>query len=182
MYLVSWGAVRRRGTQAALLTLPAALAAAAATAGTWCGLTVASRAAGAEVTARPAGGPRRRSRVGRPAPPSPPSSCPAVDRARRVEDLSAVRGQGLARAAVRRAALWTYPVLVAAAVVAGMAIAVLGWRLTGWALPLAGISPAALPLPSLSRAWTVVLTAGGAFVVLAGVAVLAGRWTLRAVR
>ncbi|GAA2639538.1 FtsX-like permease family protein [Paractinoplanes durhamensis] len=54
MYFVSWGAVRRRTTQAALLTLLAALAAAAATAGTVYGLTVASRAAGAEVTSRPA--------------------------------------------------------------------------------------------------------------------------------
>ncbi|GIF22030.1 hypothetical protein BJ973_002357 [Actinoplanes tereljensis] len=54
MYFVSWGAVRRRTTQAALLTLLAAVAAAAATAGTWYGLTVAARAAGAEVTARPA--------------------------------------------------------------------------------------------------------------------------------
>ncbi|MEU4242804.1 FtsX-like permease family protein [Actinoplanes sp. NPDC026619] len=54
MYFVSWGAVRRRTTQAALLTLLAALAAAAATAGVWYGLTVASRAAGAEVAARPA--------------------------------------------------------------------------------------------------------------------------------
>ncbi|WP_203819277.1 FtsX-like permease family protein, partial [Paractinoplanes ferrugineus] len=54
MYFVSWGAVRRRTTQAVLLTLLAALAAAAATAGTWYGLTVASRAAGAEVAARPA--------------------------------------------------------------------------------------------------------------------------------
>jgi hypothetical protein len=54
MYFVSWGAVRRRTGQAALLTLLAALAAAAATAGTWYALTVASRAAGAEVAARPA--------------------------------------------------------------------------------------------------------------------------------
>ncbi|MFF5296036.1 FtsX-like permease family protein [Paractinoplanes globisporus] len=54
MYFVSWGAVRRRTTQAALLTLLATLAAIAAASGPWYGLTVASRAAGAEVEARPA--------------------------------------------------------------------------------------------------------------------------------
>ncbi|GIM93764.1 FtsX-like permease family protein [Paractinoplanes toevensis] len=106
----------------------------------------------------------------------------AVDRGRRVEDLTALRGQGLARVAVRRATLWTYPVLVGAAVVAGMAIALLGWWLTGWALPLAGLDPPALPLPSFPRVWTLAVAGGGVFVVLAGVAVLAGRRTLRAVR
>ncbi|GIF22031.1 hypothetical protein BJ973_002358 [Actinoplanes tereljensis] len=106
----------------------------------------------------------------------------AVDRARRVEDLSALRGQGLTRVAVRRATLLTYPVLVGAAVVAGMAIALLGWRLTGWALPLAGIDPPALPLPSAPRVSTLLGTAAVAFVVLAGVALLAGRRTLRAIR
>jgi len=54
MYFVSWGAVRRRSAQAALLTLLATLAAIAAASGPWYGLAVASRAAGAEVTARPA--------------------------------------------------------------------------------------------------------------------------------
>ncbi|HEX5200258.1 MAG TPA: FtsX-like permease family protein, partial [Actinoplanes sp.] len=54
MYFVSWGAVRRRTAQTALLTLLAALAAAAGASAPWYGLTVASRAAGAEVQARPA--------------------------------------------------------------------------------------------------------------------------------
>ncbi|WP_433307262.1 FtsX-like permease family protein [Actinoplanes sp. CA-030573] len=54
MYFVSWGAVRRRTAQAVLLAVLAALAAAVASAGPWFGLTVASRAAGAEVAARPA--------------------------------------------------------------------------------------------------------------------------------
>ncbi|MEU4242805.1 FtsX-like permease family protein [Actinoplanes sp. NPDC026619] len=106
----------------------------------------------------------------------------AVDRARRVEDLTALRGQGLTRSAVRRATLWTYPVLVGAAVLAGTAIALLGWRLTGWALPLAGLNPPSLPLPALPRFTTLLITALAAFVILAGVAVLAGRRTLRAIR
>ncbi|GAA2639531.1 FtsX-like permease family protein [Paractinoplanes durhamensis] len=106
----------------------------------------------------------------------------AVDRARRIEDLTALRGQGLARSAVRRATLWTYPVLVGAAVLAGTAIALLGWRLTGWALPLAGLTPPALPLPSAPRPTTMLGAAAAAFLILAGVAVLAGRRTLRAIR
>jgi hypothetical protein len=106
----------------------------------------------------------------------------AVDRTRRVEDLSALRGQGLSRAAVRQATLWTYPVLVAAAVLAGTLIAVLGWWLTGWALPLAGLHPPALPLPSFPRVLTLLGAAVATFLILSGVAVLAGRRTLRAIR
>jgi len=106
----------------------------------------------------------------------------AVDRARRIEDLTALRGQGLPRSAVRRATLWTYPVMVGAAVVAGVAIALLGWRLTGWALPLAGLRPPALPFPSLPRPLSLIGTAILTFAILSGVAVLAGRRTLRAIR
>jgi putative ABC transport system permease protein len=102
-----------------------------------------------------------------------------VDRARRVEDLSALRGQGLGRAAVRQATLWTYPVLVAIAVLAGTAIALLGWWLTGWALPLAGLDPPPLPLPGWPRAWAPAGTAAAVLVVLALVAYLAGRRTLK---
>ncbi|MFI5895727.1 FtsX-like permease family protein [Actinoplanes sp. NPDC051513] len=106
----------------------------------------------------------------------------AVDRARRIEDLSALRAQGLPRSAVRRATLWTYPVMVGAAVLAGMAIALFGWRLTGWALPLAGLHPPALPFPVLPRVLSLIGTAVVAFAVLSGVAILAGRRTLRAIR
>jgi putative ABC transport system permease protein len=106
----------------------------------------------------------------------------AVDRARRVEDLSALRGQGLSRSALRTATLWTYPVLVAVAVVAGVLIARLGWLLTGWALPLAGLDPPPVPLPGSPH--PLVLAAVGLFMflVLALVAVLAGRRTLRLIR
>jgi predicted lysophospholipase L1 biosynthesis ABC-type transport system permease subunit len=105
-----------------------------------------------------------------------------VDRPRRVEDLSALRGQGLSRSALRTATLWTYPVLVAVAVVAGVLIARLGWLLTGWALPLAGIDPPRLPLPGSPH--PLVLAAAGLvmFLVLAMVAVLSGRRTLRLIR
>ncbi|MFI6078520.1 FtsX-like permease family protein [Actinoplanes sp. NPDC051343] len=105
-----------------------------------------------------------------------------VDRPRRVEDLSALRGQGLSRAALRTAILWTYPVLVAVAVVAGVLIARLGWLLTGWALPLAGLDPPPLPLPGAPH--PLVLLAAGLvmFLVLALVAVLSGRRTLRLIR
>ena len=55
MYYVSWGAMRRRTGQSALLLALALLAAAGAAATPWYGLTVAARAAGAEVTAAPPG-------------------------------------------------------------------------------------------------------------------------------
>ncbi|MFC7279283.1 hypothetical protein ACFQS1_35425 [Paractinoplanes rhizophilus] len=99
----------------------------------------------------------------------------AVDRVRRVEDLSALRAQGLRRQVAGRATLWTYPVLVAVAAVAGVLTALAVWGLTGWALPLAGASPPPLPLPGWPR-FVVVLAAGGAVLsVLAAVAAATGR-------
>nr|WP_296069479.1 hypothetical protein [uncultured Actinoplanes sp.] len=106
----------------------------------------------------------------------------AVDRARRVEDLSALRGQGLARAPLRQATLWTYPVLVAAAVPAGMAIGLLGWAVTGWALPLAGTDPPPFPLPAWPSPAVVILAGVAMLAVLACAAVLSGRRTLRSIR
>ncbi len=103
----------------------------------------------------------------------------AVDRDRRVEDLSALRGQGLTRSALIQATLWTYPVLVVVAVIAGLGVSVLGWWLTGWALPLAGLQPPNLPLAGWPRPLTMLLTGLTTAIVLAGVAVLAGRRTLR---
>jgi predicted lysophospholipase L1 biosynthesis ABC-type transport system permease subunit len=103
----------------------------------------------------------------------------AVDRARRVEDLSALRAQGLGRGALRQATLWTYPVLVAIAVLAGIAIGLIGWGLTGWALPLAGLDPPPLPLPRWPHAWVVAVTGVAVFIVLAVVAYAAGRRTLK---
>ncbi|WP_127509240.1 FtsX-like permease family protein [Actinoplanes solisilvae] len=106
----------------------------------------------------------------------------AVDRNRRVEDLSALRGQGLSRGALRQATLWTYPVLVLVAVVAGMGVSSLGWWLTGWALPLAGLEPPALPLAGWPRLPVIVLTAAATAAILAGAALLAARRTLRRIR
>jgi FtsX-like permease family protein len=103
----------------------------------------------------------------------------AVDRGRRVEDLTAVRAQGLSRRALRQATLWTYPVLVAGAVLAGTAIGLLAWWLTGWALPLAARAPVALPLPGWPGPLAVAGVAATAFAVLAAVAILASRRTLR---
>jgi predicted lysophospholipase L1 biosynthesis ABC-type transport system permease subunit len=102
-----------------------------------------------------------------------------VDRARRVEDLSALRAQGLGRGALRQATLWTYPVLVVIAVLAGLAIALISWALTGWALPLAGIDPPDLPLPGWPRPVVVAVVSVAVLAMLACVAYFAGRRTLR---
>jgi predicted lysophospholipase L1 biosynthesis ABC-type transport system permease subunit len=106
----------------------------------------------------------------------------AVDRARRVEDLSALRVQGLARVPASRATVWAYPALVAASVVAGTAIGLAGWWLTGWALPLNGINPPALPLPGWPRVPAVAAPVLLVLVVLAGAAFVAGRRTRVKVR
>ncbi|GAA0496230.1 hypothetical protein Ade02nite_17470 [Paractinoplanes deccanensis] len=106
----------------------------------------------------------------------------SVDRARRVEDLSALRAQGLSRAALRQATLWTYPVLVAVAVLAGMGIAALGWWLTGWALPLAGLTHPNLPLSSWPSPIVFTVTGVATAAVLATVAWTAGHRTLREIR
>lgn len=94
----------------------------------------------------------------------------AVDRARRVEDLSALRVQGLPRPATSRATSWTYPALVGIAALVGLLTALAGWAVTGWALPLAGVGEIAFPLPSWPR--LLVLT-GATAIVLALLAVVA---------
>jgi putative ABC transport system permease protein len=98
-----------------------------------------------------------------------------VDRARRVEDLAALRSQGLTRSDLRRAVLGTYPALVLAATLAGTAIALLGWGLTGWALPFG----ATVPVPGWPSAGTVAGTAGVAAAALTAVAAAAAHRTLR---
>jgi predicted lysophospholipase L1 biosynthesis ABC-type transport system permease subunit len=99
----------------------------------------------------------------------------AVDRARRIEDLSALRAQGLSRGRLAWATRWTYPILVAIAAVVGLATALIGWLATGWALPLAGIDPPDLPLPAWPGALTVIGTTVAVFLVLAVVAAATGR-------
>ncbi|MEU0561450.1 FtsX-like permease family protein [Dactylosporangium sp. NPDC006015] len=71
----------------------------------------------------------------------------AVDRTGRAADEAALRAQGLSRAAMRRAKLWTYPALVVVAGLLGLGSALAVWRLTGWALPVFGEDLPALPLP-----------------------------------
>lgn len=105
-----------------------------------------------------------------------------VDRARRVEDLSALRAQGFSRPALRQATLWTYPVLVVIAVLAGLIISLITWALTGWALPLAGIDPPDLPLPAWPRPPALTIVLAAVLAVLSGVAYLAGRRTLKDIR
>ncbi|MFI1995732.1 FtsX-like permease family protein [Actinoplanes sp. NPDC020271] len=105
----------------------------------------------------------------------------AAGRERQVEDLTVLRTQGLSRAAVRRAALWSYPALALAAVPAGLVIAVAGWAATGWALPLSGLNPPPLPLPSWPGVISLLLAAVALAVLLGGTALLAGRRTLRRV-
>jgi FtsX-like permease family len=105
-----------------------------------------------------------------------------VDRARHVDDLSALRHQGLPPDALRQATLWTYPVLAAVAAVVGVGIGLAGWGLTGWALPLAGPGPVPLPLPGWPRAAVVAVLGVAVMLVLAAVAYLADRRTLRSIR
>jgi len=68
------------------------------------------------------------------------------------------------------------------AVVAGVLIARLGWLLTGWALPLAGLDPPPLPLPGSPHPLVLAGAGLAMFLVLALVAVLSGRRTLRLIR
>jgi putative ABC transport system permease protein len=105
----------------------------------------------------------------------------AVDRRRRVEDLSVLRTQGLRPGPAGQATLWTYPALVAVAVVIGLLVGAIAWLVTGWALPLAGPYPPDLPLPGWPR--VTVLLAVGAVVLLVhtAVAVATGRHLRRRV-
>ncbi|MEV0901759.1 FtsX-like permease family protein [Actinoplanes sp. NPDC049802] len=102
----------------------------------------------------------------------------AVDRGRRTEDLAALRTQGLRPRPAGQATLWTYPVLVTIATAVGVLVAVGAWRLTGWALPLAGITPPDLPLPTWPRL-TALLTAAGAVLLLQLVVAFLGGRDLR---
>ncbi|MEU8244436.1 FtsX-like permease family protein [Actinoplanes missouriensis] len=106
----------------------------------------------------------------------------AVDRQRRAEDLAALRVQGLGRGEARGAVLWAYPWMVVLAVVAGTAVALGGWALTGWALPLAGLEPPPLPFPGRPGVAPLALTAGALLIVLLGAAIPAARGVLRRLR
>jgi hypothetical protein len=105
-----------------------------------------------------------------------------VDRTLRATDLSALRAQGVDRRTVGSATLWTYPLLVLLAAVVGLAVALVGWRTTGWALPLSGGADRHLPMPFWPRP---LMVAGGwlaAVVVLTGTALAVGHDLRRKVR
>lgn len=106
----------------------------------------------------------------------------AVDRARRVQDLSALRAQGLDRRSAGQATLWTYPILAVIAVVTGLGIALAAWGLTGWTLPLAGLEPDPLPFGGWPRPPVLAAAGLAMLIVLAGVALLTGRDLRRRVR
>ena len=69
--------------------------------------------------------------------------------------------------------------LVVLAVPAGLANALICWALTGWALPLAGLHPPELPLPTEPRALVLGAVTVAVLAVLACVAYFAGRRTLK---
>jgi hypothetical protein len=102
-----------------------------------------------------------------------------VDRSQ-AEDLAALRRQGLAKREADRAVLWTYPVMVLAALVAGSAVALLAWWIAGPSLPVFADGRGALPLAHWPRPLAVLWPLLGALALLLGTAVAAGRrWTTR---
>ncbi|BEL12301.1 hypothetical protein Q0Z83_104920 [Actinoplanes sichuanensis] len=99
----------------------------------------------------------------------------AVDRTRRTEDLAALRTQGLRSRPAGLATLWTYPVLVVIATTVGVLVAAAAWRLTGWGLPLAGLTPPDLPLPVWPRPVALLTAVGAVLAAQFLVAILSGR-------
>ncbi|WP_229069739.1 FtsX-like permease family protein [Actinoplanes sp. DH11] len=99
----------------------------------------------------------------------------AVDRGRRAGDLAALRAQGLSGRVVGRATMWTYPALVGFAVAVGLLVGGATWWLTGWALPLAGLSPLDLPMPTAPRPLVLLAVAGAVLTVNVAVALAGGR-------
>jgi hypothetical protein len=104
----------------------------------------------------------------------------AVDGRTRTADLAALRLQGLPARTVRRAMRWAYPVLVLVAGVFGLAVALITWRLTGWALPISDGDDTALPLPPWPHPLTLLLTWLAAVAVLTVAAVAVGSARRRA--
>ena len=78
--------------------------------------------------------------------------------------------------------MWTYPILAVIAVVTGLGIALAGWGMTGWSLPLAGLHPDPLPFAGWPRPPVLAAAGLAMLVVLAGVALLTGRDLRRRVR
>ena len=98
----------------------------------------------------------------------------AVDGRTRTADLATLRLQGLPARTVRRAMRWAYPVLVLVAGVFGLAVALITWRLTGWALPISDGNDTALPLPPWPHPLVLLLTWLAAVTVLTAAALAVG--------
>jgi putative ABC transport system permease protein len=71
----------------------------------------------------------------------------SIDSRSRTADLAALRAQGLPSRTSTRAVVSAYPALAVAAGVLGLLVALIAWRLTGWALPVFGEDHPPLPLP-----------------------------------
>ncbi|MEV7626888.1 hypothetical protein [Actinoplanes sp. NPDC089786] len=97
------------------------------------------------------------------------------DRAGRAGDLTALRTQGVGRAVTARATAWTYPALAVAAGVTGMAVALLLWWATGWALLGASTDELGGPQPYWPRPWVFAGAGVTVLTVLTGAAVSIGR-------
>jgi hypothetical protein len=106
----------------------------------------------------------------------------AVDRRRRVEDLSALRAQGVDRRAVGRAALGGSLAVVVAAPVAGLVAAAVAWWATGWGIPMSVDGDGGWSLPPWPRPVPVLLPVLAAGLVLLIVAWFAGTRLRRAIR
>jgi hypothetical protein len=98
----------------------------------------------------------------------------AVDRRGRIDDLAVLRTQGVDRRTVGRAVLWDYPVLVLLAALVGLAAALVGWRLTGWALPVFDDHHVSLLLPVWPRPLALLAPWLAATVLLVGAALAVG--------
>jgi hypothetical protein len=95
----------------------------------------------------------------------------AVDRRRTLDDLVALRRQGLRRRTAGRGALWAYLAVSAAALVTGAAAAALAWWLVGSYLPLFLDDAFALAPPTTPRPVAILVPALVVVVVFATVAV-----------
>jgi putative ABC transport system permease protein len=98
----------------------------------------------------------------------------AVDRRTRAGDLAALRTQGVDRRTVRRTLLWGYPAMALGAGVVGLLTALVGWRVTGWALPVFSTAQPQLALPVWPRPLALVTPWLAAVAVLIGVALVIG--------
>ena len=94
----------------------------------------------------------------------------AVDRRRTLDDLVALRRQGLSRGAAGRGILGAYLAVAAAATVTGAAGGALAWWLAGRYLPIFVETDVALAVPTLPRPVAVLVPAVAVIVVFTAVA------------